>query len=485
MGVTIEWSEIRLPDPCLVVLVGPSGSGKSHWADGWFRPGQVVSSDRLRALVGEHEHDQRAGTDAFAVLDLVLERRLKRRLFTVVDTLGLDAERRQGYLKLARRHRLPAYAIAFDTPAAECRARNAARPRPVPAKVLSTQLKSWADVLPALGEEGFDHVFAPGPVRIVDLSLVDAPAAAHRQQENPLALDFGLHVVSYTWPGGPPEIGARLAAIARAAEEAGFTHLSVMDHFLQIPVIGRRWDEMLDSWTTLGYIAGHTSRVKLLTLVTGVTYRNVAHLGKMAATLDVLSGGRAICGLGAAWNEDEHNAYGWRFPPTKERFALLEDALQVLPLMWGPGAPSFQGKVVTVPEAICYPRPVQGRIPILIGGGGEKKTLRLVAKYADACNFFGGVEAVRHKLEVLHGHCADLGRDPADIRVTQLSGVFVGDEQPEHVPQSVVAGTVEDHIGRYRELAEAGVQTAFVRFPDLGGTEPIARFAPVIEAFRR
>ena len=477
---------IRLPDPCLVVLVGPSGSGKSHWADANFPAGRVLSSDRMRALVGEHEHDQRAGTDAFAVLDLVLERRLKRRLFTVVDTLGLEAKRRQGYVALARRHRVPVVAITFDTPAGECRARNARRSRPVPPKVLAAQLKSWPDVVAALTDEGFDRIHhGPAPVRVVDPSMLNAPAAARRQQENPVPLDFGLHVANFTWPGGPAELGRRLATVAQAAEEAGFTHLSVMDHFLQIPVVGRRWDEMLDGYTALGYVAACTSKLKLLTLVTGITYRNVAHLGKIIATLDVLSGGRAMAGLGAAWNEDEHQAYGWPFPPVKERFALLEDALRVLPMMWGPGAPPFRGKAIDVPETICYPRPVQERVPILVGGGGEKKTLRLVAKYADACNLFGDVENVRHKLDVLREHCEDVGRDPAAIGVTQLSSVVVTDgPPPEHLAARTTAGTVEDHIGRYRELAEAGVQTAFVRMPDLGDPGAIARFAPVIEAFR-
>ncbi len=474
---------IRLPNPCLVVLVGPSGSGKSHWADASFLAGQVVSADRLRALVGEGEHDQRAGTDAFAVLDLVLDRRLKRKLLTVVDTLGLDQARRRQYVALARRHRMPVVAVTFDAPAAECRARNAHRHRPVPAKVLAAQLKQWPSVLDAVGEDGFDAVHTAGPVKIVDPQLLTALDSARRQQEEPVPLDFGLHVVSYTWPGGPLEIGARLAAIARAAEDAGFSYLSVMDHFLQIPGIGRRWEEMLDGWTTLGYVAGCTTRIKLLTLVTGVTYRNVAHLGKIAATLDVLSGGRAVCGIGAAWNDDEHHAYGWRFPPVKERFKLLEDALQLLPLMWGPGAPAFEGQVVNVPEAICYPRPLQERIPILIGGSGEKKTLRLVARYGDACNLFGDVGTVRHKLAVLHRHCEVFGRDPADVRVTQLSGVFVGDEPRAVMPSRVVVGSVDEHIGRYRELAEAGVQTAFVRLANLGDTAPVHEFGKVIQAF--
>ena len=481
---------IRLAESCLVVLVGPSGSGKSTWAAAWFAPGRIVSADSLRALVGEGEHDQRAGTDAFEVLDTVIDRRLRRGLLTVVDTLGLDRRRRRGYVALARKHGVPVVAVAFDVPAAECRARNRSRAggRPVPAKALAGQLGRWPAVLEELPDDGFDAVHPPGPVRVVDRQLVDAPAAARRQQEDPVALDFGLQIATFHGPGGTPAIGPRLAAVARAAEEAGFTSIWVMDHFIQIPQVGRHWDEMLDSWTTLGFLAAHTTTVTLGTLVTGVTYRNVAHLAKIAATLDVLSGGRAVCGLGGAWFEGEHKAYGFDFPPVRERFRLLEDALRLLPVMWGPGAPPFEGDVVKVEEAICYPRPIQERIPILVGGGGERRTLRLVARYADACNLFGDPATVRHKLEVLHRHCEELGRDPAEVRVTHLSSVHVTDEPPDNVQVAAVTGTVEEHIGRHRELAEAGVQTSIVRFVgrDHAGfdVDAIEAFAPVIAAFR-
>jgi alkanesulfonate monooxygenase SsuD/methylene tetrahydromethanopterin reductase-like flavin-dependent oxidoreductase (luciferase family) len=256
---------------------------------------------------------------------------------------------------------------------------------------------------------------------------------------------------------------------------------------------------MLDSYTTLGYLAGVTSTARLGVLVTGVTYRNLAHLAKIVATLDVLSGGRAWCGLGAAWFQKEHETYGWAFPPLRERYDLLEDALELLPLMWGPGSPRFEGRTVTVPEAICYPRPVQERIPIMVGGGGEKRTLRLVAQHADACNLFGDAATVRHKVEVLHRHCADVDRDPADVRVTHLSTALTGRTRddvavavdalkpkratPEAFARAVNAGTVDDHVGRLRELADAGVQTAIVNLPDLGDTAPIERFAAVIERY--
>jgi alkanesulfonate monooxygenase SsuD/methylene tetrahydromethanopterin reductase-like flavin-dependent oxidoreductase (luciferase family) len=236
------------------------------------------------------------------------------------------------------------------------------------------------------------------------------------------------------------------------------------------------------------------------TMVTGVTYRNVAHVGKIIATLDVLSGGRAICGLGAAWYEAEHRAYGWPFPPPRQRLDLLEDALQLLPLLWGKGSPAFAGKVLNVPEAMCYPRPLQERVPILVGGSGERRTLRLVARYADACNLFGDTESVRRKLAVLERHCLDVGRDPDEITVTQLSTTLVGadpghvDElverlRPTRVPaerygRSVHAGTVDDQIARFDALADAGVEVAVVSLPDLGDTAPIERFARVIDAFR-
>jgi F420-dependent oxidoreductase-like protein len=473
---------LRLPFPALVVLVGPSGSGKSTWAAAQFRPDQVVSSDGLRALVGEGEHDQRAGKDAFDVLDLVVERRLKRGLLTVVDSLALDTKRRAAYRTAAARFGVPCVAVGFDVPADVCRARNRARAGrpPVPSKVVSEQLKTWTGVRARLADEGFDAV------HLVGASDDPPPRRGVREHGGDDA-------------GGPAELAGRLAAVAGAAEAAGFTGLWVMDHFLQIPMMGPEWHDMLDSWTTLAFLAAHTSTMRLGTLVTGVTYRNVAHLGKIVATLDVLSGGRAMCGLGAAWFEKEHHAYGFAFPPVRERLDLLEDALQLLPLLWGPGSPSFTGRVVSVPEATCYPRPLQERVPLLVGGSGEKRTLRLVAQYADACNLFGDAATVRRKVAVLHEHCASVGRSPADVRVTHLSTSLTASSEaelsslvdrlrgdrvsPEVYAARVNAGTVDEQIGRFRELADAGVQTAIVSLPDLSSPEPVERFAEVIAAF--
>jgi F420-dependent oxidoreductase-like protein len=461
---------VRLAEGSLVVLVGPPASGKSTWAAEQFPPGQVVSSDDLRAVVGTGPHDQRASTDAFDVLDLVVERRLRRGLTTVVDSLGTDAKRRRRWVAAADAAGAPAVAVVFDVDPATCRARNRGRERPVPAKVLTSMLAAWPAQRDGLGEDGFAAVHPAGPVAIVAPDLVAAPAAAARQEERPMSLEFGLQIPRFTFPGGPAETRARLTDIVAVAEDAGFSGLWVMDHFLQIPPVGPHWEDMLESWTTLAFLAGRTERVRLGTLVTGITYRNIAHLAKIVATLDVLSGGRAVCGLGAAWFEREHRAYGWRFPPRAERFAALEDALELLPLMWGKGAPAYSGRTIEVPEAVCYPRPLQDHVPILVGGSGEQVTLRLVARHADACNLFGDAATVRHKVEVLHRHCAAEGRDPAEVTVTHLS--------------TADAPTVDDHVARYRLLAEAGVQAEIVNLPALAGPEPVAAFAPVIDAFR-
>jgi F420-dependent oxidoreductase-like protein len=296
-----------------------------------------------------------------------------------------------------------------------------------------------------------------------------------------MPLAFGLQVSRFDWPDHPVTTAATLAEIARAAEDAGFASLWLMDHFVQIPQVGREWEDMLESHTTLGYLAGVTERIRLGTLVTGITYRNIAHLAKIVATLDVLSGGRAACGIGAAWFEREHRLYGWDFPPLADRFARLEDALELLPLMWGPGSPRFEGRTLTVSEATCYPRPLQERIPILVGGSGERRTLRLVARHADACNLFGDPDRVRHKVAVLHEHCAAEGRDPAAIAVTHLAPARVIAEGEPREGQG--AATVAEHVGRYRELAEAGVQTAIVGLSDAEGPASVSRFAEVIAAF--
>lgn len=482
----------------LVVLVGPSGSGKTTWAAEHFAAEQVVSSDRLRAVVGAGEHDLSASADAFAVLDLVVQARVKRRLTTVVDTLGLDADRRRVYRELAARHGVECVAVVVDTPAAECRRRNARRVPRVPAAVLTAQLRAFEEARSVVVGEGFDAVLVAGPVRVVSLAVAEAaralrPAPTPGPEPAPPdagrrpGLRFGLHLSSFEVPGGPSELGDRLRDVAARAERVGFDSLWVMDHLRQIPQLGRPWEAMPEACVTLATLAAATRTATIGCLVHCVTYRNVALLGRIVATLDVLSGGRAWCGLGAGWYEPEHLAYGWPFPPAAERLDLLEDALQLLPLLWGPGSPRFEGRRITVPEAMCYPRPLAGRVPILVGGGGERRTLRLVARHADACNLTGDLAAVRRKVEVLRGHCADVGRDPTEVEVTHLSTVSTGPATGGRSGRGrslVVRGTVDDHVLRVRALAEAGVGHVIVSLDGVWDGAALERFGEVIAAVR-
>jgi len=261
---------------------------------------------------------------------------------------------------------------------------------------------------------------------------------------------LGLHIPDFTWPGGPARLGEDLGEVARAAEEAGFDRLSVMDHVWQIEMIGPPEHEMLEAYTTLGFLAGHTSRIKLLTLVTGVVYRDPGLLAKMVTTLDVLSGGRAWLGIGAAWNEKEAEGLGLFFPPLKERFERLEEALQVCLQMWSDNDAPFEGRyyhlgrTLNAPQALTKPHP-----PILIGGSGEKKTLRLVAKYAQACNLFAGSD-LTHKLEVLREHCERENRDYGEIEKTTGFRFNVG-ERGERVKET---------IDELRTLARQGFSVA-------------------------
>ena len=475
---------LRLPDPCLVVLVGAAGAGKSTWAAGRFEPTAIVSSDALRAVVGLHERDQRASKDAFAVLDRIAGARLRRGLTTVLDTTGLEPKQRAAWVAMAREHGRAVHAVVIDPGERTTRSRNRQRDHPVPSSVVTAQLRALADVVAGLADEGFDgvHVVAgDDPVALVPVRYLDAPDRARAQQEDPVPLRFTLHLGRFAWPGGGAQLRDNLRRVATTAEAAGFHGISVMDHVVQIPGVGPEWEDLPESTTALAFLASCTERVRLGALVNGVTYRNLAQLGKQVATLDVLSGGRAFCGLGVAWHQREHELYGWAFPPVRERYELLEDALELLPLLWGPGAPRFEGRTVTVPEAVCYPRPLQERVPIVVGGSGERRTLRLVARHADACNLFGEPDEVRHKVAVLHRHCAGEGRDPADVTVTQLStaGVIGHGAEREHPDQ----GTVAEQIGRYRALADAGVEEVYVGVHDPGTGEGVERFAEVVAAF--
>jgi F420-dependent oxidoreductase-like protein len=278
---------------------------------------------------------------------------------------------------------------------------------------------------------------------------------------------IGLQVPNFTWAGGPAAMAPKLADIARSADEAGFYSLWVMDHFFQIHGVGPPENDMLEGWTTLGYLAAQTRRVKLGTLVSGVVYRYPGILVKTASTLDVLCGGRSYFGIGAAWNEQESRALGVPFPPIKVRFELLEEALQIAKQMWSPDNGPYRGKHNQLAQTLCVPQPLsRPHPPILVAGGGEKKTLRLVAQYADACNLFGPPEKVAAKLAILRQHCASLGRDYAAIEKTTLATV---DLRPGRMtPQEVIA--------LCRDYAAIGVQQAIFNIPNVEELAPLEVF---------
>jgi F420-dependent oxidoreductase-like protein len=244
-----------------------------------------------------------------------------------------------------------------------------------------------------------------------------------------------------------------LSNAARWAENAGFESLWLMDHYFQIPQVGPVENEMLEGYSALSYIAAQTQRVRLGTLVTGITYRHPGILVKTATTLDVLSGGRAWFGVGAAWFEREHDGLGVPFPPLKERFERLEETLQIALQMWSPNNGPYEGKHYRLKETLCVPAPLsQPRLPILIGGGGEKKTLRLVAKYADACNVFGTPDVLVRKFDILRQHCANVGRDYNAIEKTTITG-YGGDKSA--------------FIDQLEAYAQAGVDTVLFGLPDI------------------
>jgi len=276
-------------------------------------------------------------------------------------------------------------------------------------------------------------------------------------------VQIGLQIPDYTWPGGPAQLGADLATVAGAADDAGFEFISVMDHFFQIGVIGPPEREMLEAYTTLGYLAGCTSRAKLVTLVTGAVYRQPGILAKTVTTLDVLSGGRAWLGIGAAWNEEESRGLGIPFPPVAERFERLEETLQICLQMWRGDESPYTGRhyrlerPLNSPQALSEPHP-----PIMIGGSGERKTLRFVARYGQACNLFPGPDLAR-KLDVLRAHCDAEGRDYDEILKTCYFTFDVGEKGER-------AGQIVDELAA---LAEMGIQAAIGRVARVWEVAPL------------
>ncbi len=257
-------------------------------------------------------------------------------------------------------------------------------------------------------------------------------------------MKVGLHVVSFAWPGAPGSIGPVLRGMAEAADEAGVAKLTFMDHWFQMDGLARADDPMLEGYTSLGHVAAVTRRMSLGLLVTGVTYRHPGLLAKTVTTLDVLSGGRAHLGIGAAWYEREHAGLGVPFPPLKERFERLEETLQIFLQMWSDDDGPYEGTHYRLAETICSPRPIsRPHPPILIGGGGERKTLRLVARYGDACNLFASSpEEVARKLDVLKAHCEAEGRDYDRIEKTILTMVDPFDDPTGFLAAAAAYGRI-------------------------------------------
>lgn len=519
---------IRVVAGSLVVLVGPSGSGKSTWAAASFDPDQIVSTDRLRAMLGEGEFDQRASSDAFAMVNEFVRRRLRRGLTTVVDSTALDIEFRNEMRAIAAEFDRPCVAVVVRVAPAVSRARNRERSRQVPPEVLTAQIAAFAETLASISGEGFSAVeevdtstddVSTGDgkrfkrARVVPKSFgsgesdgggvlagddVAKSAGAVTGESAPIRI--GLAISRFNWSGGASELADRLEGIAVAAERAGVDSLWVMDHFRQIPQVGAVWEDLPECMSTLGFLAGVTDAVRLGSLVAGVSVRSAPLLGRTMATLDVLSKGRMVCGLGIGWYAEEFKALGLPFPSVGERYDALEDTVGLLRAMWAKGSQSFEGKATSVPEAMAYPRPLQARLPIMIGGGGERRTLRLVARHADACNLQGSPKVVAAKLDVLRKHCVAEDRSFSDLEVTHLSPVLIGRDSnelaaliekyrgrrqgAEKFAALNNAATIEDHVERLHRLRSIGVHTAILSVSDVSEAGAFDRLADLIAALR-
>jgi F420-dependent oxidoreductase-like protein len=304
----------------------------------------------------------------------------------------------------------------------------------------------------------------------------------------PITLD--LHLPNFNYPGtGPEGVFERLVEIVSTAERSGFSSISVMDHLHQIAAIGPETNWMFEGNTMLGALAARTSKVTFGLLVGGVTYRNPALHAKITTTLDIISGGRVWHGLGAAWFEGEHRAYGFDFPPLRRRFELLEEALQIARAMFTQERATVEGRHFRADGALNNPKPLRGDIPIVVGGSGERKTLRLVAQYADGCNVFGDAATAKHLMEVLAGHCDDLGRDPAEITKTRLGQLAIAPTHEaamakvdvlrragmpeERIKSGVMAGDPDEVAEQAAAFADAGIEGLTFTIPDMYDLETV------------
>ncbi len=315
---------------------------------------------------------------------------------------------------------------------------------------------------------------------------------------------LGFQIPNYTFPGVTNDkLFDHVVMLATTAEKAGFDSVWVMDHFYQLPNIGPRTEPMLEAYAILSGIAARTKKVRVGSLVTGVTYRNPALLAKTVTTLDIVSSGRAILGIGAAWNEDEHRGYGYDFPPVGERISRLEEALQICRAMFREEAPTFEGRYYQIEGALNFPRPIQPNgPPIMIGGGGEQRTLKLVAQYADMSNIFGDAAMVRHKLDVLERHCEVIGRDPSTIVKTRLGSLIIRKSDAEaqrlfeqvlnlpgidkeRVRSSFIAGSPDRVAEQAQEFLAAGLDGLIFNMPRMEDPEAIELAGQTLAGLRQ
>ena len=474
-----------LPDPALVVLVGPSGAGKSTWAAARFRAQEIVASDDLRAVVGSGPSDLGASTDAFVLLEQIVAARVGRGLTTVVDTLGMEPERRRRHLGLARARGLPAVAVVFEAPLELVRHRNGLRDRPVPALVLAGQVRRLVDAAAQLRSEGWDQV------RVVAPEPAASPAPPPKRAPSSRSHDVGVILQVSRFPWGEEPL-AWLTGIAKAADEAGLQGIALMDHLIQIPQAGRAWEPLPELWVTLGVLAGLGTRLRLGPLVSPVTFRPAGITAKAAATLDAITGGGTFLGIGAGWWAREHAAYGLSFPGPKERLDGLESAIETIRALWAAGTKPYAGQRVSLPETTGYPRPA-GAVPIVVGGTGAR-SLRVAARLGDGCNVPSDDATLDRAIPLLRAECDAIGRPREDVAVTVLDVPVVGRDRDDawarverlrgRTPAGTFAarhhaGPVSEHRDRYARLVERGVSSVFLALPDLSTPEDVLALEPL------
>uniref|UniRef100_UPI00160365F2 LLM class flavin-dependent oxidoreductase n=1 Tax=Nocardioides stalactiti TaxID=2755356 RepID=UPI00160365F2 len=320
---------------------------------------------------------------------------------------------------------------------------------------------------------------------------VAAPQRERADRRTSSGVEVVLQVSRFPWGEDP---AAWLSGIALEADRLGFAGIALMDHLVQIPQVGRAWEPIPEPFVTLGMLAGLDTGLRLGTLVTPLTLRPAGVVAKAVATLDALSGGRAFVGVGAGWWDREHAGFGVPFPSARERLDLLEDGIETMRALWGPGTKPWTGTRVSLPETTCYPRPARA-VPVIVGGSGERRTLRIAARLGDACNVASDPATLAAKTAVLHAHCADVGRDPAEVALTVLDLPVVGTDRDDawrRVERARGrtaaatyaarhhAGPAAAHAERYAGLAEQGVATVFLGLADLDGADDLARLAPLL-----